>query len=158
MNYSLREAAKSDAQALTALVDAAYSHYVERLGMLPGPMTADYAQVIHDHSVSVAEADGTVVGVIVLSVTDEGFAIDNVAVHPSQWGRGLGRTLLTFAEGEAKLAGFESIYLFTHEKMTENLGLYSRLGYVEYDRRSLGDFSLVYMRKDLRENVGGRPA
>jgi len=33
--------------------------------------------------------------------------------------------------------------------MTENLALYSRMGYVEYDRRSKLNFSLVYMRKLL---------
>jgi hypothetical protein len=32
--------------------------------------------------------------------------------------------------------------------MTENLALYSRIGYVEYERRQ-GEFSLVYMRKRL---------
>jgi hypothetical protein len=33
--------------------------------------------------------------------------------------------------------------------MTENLALYSRIGYVEDDRRSHAAFSLVYMRKPL---------
>jgi hypothetical protein len=33
--------------------------------------------------------------------------------------------------------------------MTENLAIYSTLGYIEYDRRSQGGFSLVYMRKHL---------
>jgi hypothetical protein len=33
--------------------------------------------------------------------------------------------------------------------MTENLALYARIGYVEYDRRSHGEFSLVYLRKQL---------
>ena len=56
---------------------------------------------------------------------------------------------IEFAEAEALSAGFDSIYLYTHEKTTENLALYSRLGYVEYDRRSQGDFSLIYMRKHL---------
>ena len=69
--------------------------------------------------------------------------------YPSCRGKGLGRGLLEFAEGEARRAGFDSIYLYTHEKMTENLALYSRIGYVEYDRRSRGKFSLVYMRKHL---------
>lgn len=45
MNYSFREAAKSDAEAITALVDAAYSHYVERLGIASGP-TAIHAYAI----------------------------------------------------------------------------------------------------------------
>ena len=99
--------------------------------------------------VAVAESDGTMVGVIVLAVNDEGLLIDNVAVDPSHRGKGLGKALLEFAEAEARRAGFDSIYLYTHEKMTENLALYSRIGYVEYERRSQGKFSLVYMRKHL---------
>jgi ribosomal protein S18 acetylase RimI-like enzyme len=147
--YSLRPADGRDASRVAELVDAAYGHYVERIGMLPGPMTEDYARVIRDARVTVAERDGTIVGVIVLNVTDEGFVIENVAVHPSERGRGLGRTLLELAEDEARHAGYTSIYLYTHEQMTENLALYSRIGYVEYDRRSQGDFSRVYMRKHL---------
>ena len=89
---------------------------------------------------------------IVLAITDQGFVIENVAVHPSHRGRGLGRALLEFAEAEARCAGFDSIFLYTHEQMAENLALYSRIGYVEYERRSLGDFSLVLMRKHLGED------
>ncbi|MGH2585578.1 MAG: GNAT family N-acetyltransferase [Dehalococcoidia bacterium] len=134
---------------MAELVDAAYRHYVERIGMIPGPMTDDYEAVIRNYHVTVAEQEGAIVGVIVLHVTDEGFLIDNVAVHPSHHGKGLGRALLELAEAEARRAGFDSVYLYTHEKMTENLALYSRIGYVEYDRRSEGAFSLVYMRKRL---------
>jgi len=92
-----------------------------------------------------------IVGVVVLTITGEGFLIDNVAVHPSRRGTGLGRALLQFAEAEAEArrAGFDALHLYTHEQMTENLALYSRIGYVEYDRRSQGAFSLVYMRKQL---------
>jgi GNAT superfamily N-acetyltransferase len=147
--YRLRPATGSDAGGVAALVDAAYGHYVERIGMRPGPMTDDYTTVIRDHQVTVAEHDGTVVGVVVLTVTDEGFFIDNVAVHPSRRGTGLGRALLQFAEAEARRAGFDAIHLYTHEQMSENLALYARIGYVEYDRRSQGAFSLVYMRKQL---------
>jgi ribosomal protein S18 acetylase RimI-like enzyme len=135
------------------LVDAAYGHYVERIGMLPGPMTNDYADVIRTRQVTVAERQGAIVGIIVLTVTDEGFLVDNVAVHPSHRGTGLGRALLQFAEAEAQRAGFDAIYLYTHEKMTENLALYARIGYVEYDRRSQGAFSRVYLRKH-RKHLG----
>ena len=37
--YSLRSAEAADASRVAELVDAAYGHYVERIGMLPGPMT-----------------------------------------------------------------------------------------------------------------------
>jgi N-acetylglutamate synthase-like GNAT family acetyltransferase len=147
--YRLRPATGSDAPIVAALVDAAYGHYAERIGMLPRPMTDDYTTVIRDRQVTVAEHDGAIVGVVVLGLTDEGFLIDNVAVHPSRRGTGLGRALLQLAEAEARRAGFDAVHLYTHEQMTENLALYSRIGYVEYDRRSQGAFSLVYMRKQL---------
>ena len=147
--HALRAATDADAAEVAALVDDAYEHWVERLGIVPRPMTDDYAEVIRDRRVTVAEIDGTIVGVLVLDVTDEGFVIDNVAVHPSVRGTGLGRTLLELAESEARRAGFDSIYLYTHEKASDNISLYSRIGYVEYDRRSEGDFSVVFMRKRL---------
>jgi ribosomal protein S18 acetylase RimI-like enzyme len=149
IEYSFRPATGADVSEVAALVNAAYGHYVERIGMLPRPMTDDYTEVIANQRVTVAESQETIVGVIVLTVDDEGFLIDNVAVGTSHRGEGLGRALLEFAEAEARLMGFDSIHLYTHEKMTENLAIYSRIGYVEYDRRSQGEFSLVYMRKHL---------
>jgi ribosomal protein S18 acetylase RimI-like enzyme len=147
VQYSFRSANGADSSKVAALVNAAYAHYVERIGILPRPMTDDYSEVIANQQVTVAESHGTIVGVIVLTIEDEGFLVDNVAVDPSHRGKGLGKALLEFAEAEARRAGFDSIYLYTHEKMTENLALYSRIGYIEYERRSQGDFSLVFMRK-----------
>jgi ribosomal protein S18 acetylase RimI-like enzyme len=147
--YSLRTAKASDAPAIASLVELAYGHYVERIGFAPRPMQDDYTKVIRRAQVTVAERQGAIIGVIVLNADDEGFFIDNVAAHPSYRGRGVGKVLLRFAEDEARRAGFHSIYLYTHEKMTENIGLYSRIGYDEYDRRRQDGFSLVYMRKSL---------
>lgn len=147
--YSFRRARPSDAPAVTALVHEAYRHYVEHTAITPRPVTDDYQQVIRDYQVTVAEQDAAIAGVIVLRITGEGFLIDNVAVHPAHRGRGLGRALLDLAEGEARRAGFGSVYLYTHEKMTENQALYSRIGYAEYDRRPRDGFSLIYMRKNL---------
>ncbi len=152
--YSFRSAIASDASKLTTLVNAAYGHYVERIGRLPGPMTYDYAQVIANDRVTVVENhDGRIVGLLVLGVNEEGIHISNVAVDPSCRGKGIGKTLLEFAEAEARHAGFDSIYLFTHEKMAENLALYSKIGYCEYDRRSQENLSLVFMSKKLSSNA-----
>jgi ribosomal protein S18 acetylase RimI-like enzyme len=130
-------------------VDDAYGHYVERVGRKPGPMTWDYAEMIRDWDVTVAESGGAIVALLIVGPTGEGFAVENVAVHPSRQGKGLGRELLELAEAKARSAGFDSIYLFTHEKMTENQALYARIGYVEYDRRSEHRLTRVYMRKPL---------
>jgi ribosomal protein S18 acetylase RimI-like enzyme len=146
----LRPATADDVPRLTELVRQAYGHYVERLGGPPRPMTDHYAEVVRTRQVTVAERDGEIAGLIVLDTDDEGFLVDNVAVAPAHSGRGVGRALLEHAEAAARAAGFDSIYLYTHERMTENLALYARIGYVEYARRSHGDARLVYLRKDLR--------
>jgi ribosomal protein S18 acetylase RimI-like enzyme len=145
----LRPARPADVPGLRTLAERAYGEYVERLGGPPRPMTDDYADVVRRHPVTVAERDGEVVGLIVLRVTDEGFLVDNVAVDPAQQGTGVGRALLEHAEDAARDAGFDSIYLYTHERMSENLELYSRIGYTEYDRRMHGEACLVYLRKAL---------
>jgi GNAT superfamily N-acetyltransferase len=53
-------------------------------------------------------------------VDGEGFFIDNVAVDPSHKGTGVGKAL------------------------------YTRIGYLEYDRRRHGGAHIVYLRKTLR--------
>ncbi len=147
--YTLRDAGPADADAVATLVDAAYSHYVERIGGPPGPMTLDYGDVLAHDPATVVELDGTVVGVLVLCEDDEGFCVSNVAVHPEHRGRGLGRQLLEQAEAAARSAGHRSIHLFTHELMIENLTLYTRSGYAEYARRERGGATLVFLRKSL---------
>ena len=145
----LRAATAADAARLGELARAAYGHYVERLGGPPRPLTDDYDEVVRGTPVTVAERDGGIVGFIVLGADDEGFVIDNVAVDPRHQGSGVGRALLEHAESAARGAGFDSIHLYTHPRMTENLALYERVGYVEYDRRLHGDAPLVYLRKPL---------
>lgn len=156
IGYALRPASEADVDAVAGCVHAAYRHYVERIGRPPGPMTDDYAEVIRERKVTLAESAGRVVGVLVLALTEEGFLLENVAVDPSRRGTGLGRTLLELAESEARRAGFDSIYLYTHEKMSENLALYARIGYAEYDRRFEKGLARVYMRKPLRAVPAGK--
>jgi ribosomal protein S18 acetylase RimI-like enzyme len=152
---ALRSATIADAERLGEVTRAAYGHYVERLGRPPRPMTDDFAAVVRDHAVTVAERGGEIVGLIVLGEDDEGFVVDNVAVDPALHGTGIGRALLERAEAEARRAGFDSVALYTHERMSENLALYTRIGYVEYDRRPIEGGSLVYLRKAIRQPPAG---
>jgi ribosomal protein S18 acetylase RimI-like enzyme len=145
----LRPATAGDVPALTQLVDAAYGHYVERLGGRPRPMTDDYAEAVRRHRVTVAERGGQIVGLIVLDLRDREIVIDNVAVDPAHQGTGVGRALLEHAEDIARSEGRPSIRLYTHERMVENLALYKRIGYCEYERRQHGAALIVHLRKAL---------
>lgn len=145
----IRRAVPSDAPAVTECVNAAYARWIPIIGTKPGPMLQDYGAALASERVFVAEESGQVVGVLVLSIADEGFLLDNVAVLPTHIGRGLGGALLQLAEREAIAQGFATIYLYTHERMAGNITLYQRIGYREFARRSEHGFARVYMRKDL---------
>jgi ribosomal protein S18 acetylase RimI-like enzyme len=149
MESILRPANAEDASSIAACVNAAYEHYVERIGKPPKPMLEDYRRIIAEYQVSVVDLKGEVVGVIVLKVVNAEVFVGNVAVLPSHQGLGIGRTLLAFAENEARRQGFSSIHLYTHEKMVENQAIYSKIGYIEYDRRLEDGYARVYMRKML---------
>ncbi len=146
---TIRPAKLEDAPGIAACVCEAYVHYIERIGRQPGPMLEDYAEVIQKFQVHVAVGGTKVVGAIVLKLTDEGFYLDNVSVRPALKGQGIGRLLLELAESEARRQGYASIYLATHELMTENRALYSRIGYVEYDHRVINGYPRVFFRKAL---------
>ncbi len=143
----LRNAVGGDAAAVSDCVAQAYGPWVSRIGRKPWPMLQDYSAVIRDESVTVAQVAGQVVGVLVLSRTEEGLLIENVAVYPHWKGRGVGRELLQFAEQEARRLACSNLYLYTNELMVENIALYAKCGYVEYERRQEQGFRRVFMRK-----------
>lgn len=147
--FTIRRARPNDLSAIEACVLAAYSPWVSVIGTIPGPMLENYAEILHSRSVFVGEDGGAIIGLLVLSETDEGFMLENVAVHPDFSGKGLGRHLLLLAEQEAVTAGHASIHLYTHEKMARNIDLYAKVGYVTYDRRTEGLYIRVFMRKAL---------
>jgi N-acetylglutamate synthase-like GNAT family acetyltransferase len=147
--WVLRPATADDVAAVTACVQAAYEKYVARNGLLPAPMRDDYAQVIGECDVTVAEHEGEIVAVLVVREAAEGFLLDNIAVRPDWQGTGLGRRLLELTEQKARRLGYDSVYLYTQEIMTENQALYARIGYVEYARRHELGLDRIFMRKPL---------
>ena len=144
----IRSANIADAMAIEACVKAAYGHYIERIGKPPGPMLANYAELIQQQTVFVADADG-IVGVLVLIRTPAGVLLENVAVHPDHQHKGLGRRLINFAESEARGLVFKKLDLYTHENMHENIEIYKALGYTETGRKKERGYDRVYMRKNL---------
>ena len=149
MARQLRIATADDRPAVEAIVEAAYKHYVARIGRKPGPMLDDYGALIEAGRVHVMENDGTPKGVLVLIPEADAMLLDNIAVDPSAQGAGLGREMMNFAEDAARNAGYKAIRLYTNAMMTENIALYTRAGYVETHRGVEKGLHRVYMTKQL---------
>ena len=58
MIFEIKKAVREDVPFIENCVEAAYQHYIERMGKRPGPMLDDYAAVVRDHHVFVVKSDG----------------------------------------------------------------------------------------------------
>jgi ribosomal protein S18 acetylase RimI-like enzyme len=143
----IRKAGAEDLDAVRLIVDEAYSPYVARIGCRPGPMDDDYAVRIRDGLIDLAEQDGEVLGLIVLVDEGDVLLVENVAVRPSLHGRGIGRALLAHADSTAVRLGRPQLRLYTHSGMTENIALYTRLGWRETERRTEHGLERVFFSK-----------
>jgi ribosomal protein S18 acetylase RimI-like enzyme len=139
----------SDAAALCGVVERAYGVYIERIGRRPAPMDDDYYEKVRQGHVFVADRQGAVAGLIILVPAPDHLLIENVAVDPRHQGTGIGRALLSFAETCAAELKVREMRLYTNAAMTENLAMYARLGYREYDRRTEGGLKRIFLVKTL---------
>ena len=146
---AIRQAVHGDVSAIERIVRAAYSKYVARIGTPPGPMRDDYAARVAEGTVWVAIRDGAPVGLVVLIPQPDHLLLDNVAVDPTFQGAGLGRALLAFAEEWARRGGWRELRLYTHDRMTENIALYRRNGWIETGRGMQDGFARVFFRKEV---------
>jgi GNAT superfamily N-acetyltransferase len=143
----IRPARAADRACIEAIVEAAYSPYLQRMNRKPAPMIDDYEKRIADGQTLVLEADGAVAGVLVLEGHDGFLLLDNIAVDPACHGQGLGKKLMAYTEEEARRRGYAVIELYTNEVMVENIQRYLHLGYVEVKREKVAGYDRVYMRK-----------
>jgi GNAT superfamily N-acetyltransferase len=156
--YEIRKATEPDHAAVRACVEAAYTPYIEAIGVVPGPLGDDYAKRIADGCVWVAAAGGEIVGALVLVVEADHLLIDNYAVVPAWQNRGISRQLDRVAHREARRRGITSLRLYTHVKMTRNQAIYRSRGWVEVARRTEHGLERVYMERELRPDEGWEPA
>ena len=145
----IRPASQEDAERIAALVTEAYSPYIARIGKKPAPMLDDYPQIIAESSVFVLASGAEIQGVLVLSQENTELLLNNIAVAARYKGQGIGKRLLAFCEDYAQRMGCTTIKLYTHERMTENIAIYKRLGYVETHRAMEEGYARVFMRKTL---------
>jgi ribosomal protein S18 acetylase RimI-like enzyme len=143
----IHRATPEDLPAIKAIIDAAYAKYATRMDKPPAPLFRDYGPSVQEGTTWVAGSP--IVAVLTLYPREDHFYVENVAVDPSAQGLGLGRALMDFAEHEAARHGVPRLALVTHEAMTENQSIYTRMGYAEVERRAEDGYRRIYMEKVL---------
>jgi ribosomal protein S18 acetylase RimI-like enzyme len=123
----IRPALAADVPAVRAVTDAAYHHYIARIGVVPKPMEADHADDVAAGRVFVSGEP--VNGLVVVEAFEDHLFLDSIAVHPGAHGRGMGRRLLAL--------------------MWENRTIYPKYGYEVVERRVDGPYDRVHHRKRL---------
>ncbi|KAK6822522.1 acetyltransferase [Apiospora arundinis] len=125
-------ATREHVPAIRAMVQAAYSKYVERIGRPPAPMLADYEKILDEGVQEVwvlvlqitsveaipsslppqfcrrAEGSPPALGSIIVAPDSHCAAaikVNNLVVDPDSQGKGYGRVLMGFAEELARTRG-----------------------------------------------------
>jgi ribosomal protein S18 acetylase RimI-like enzyme len=153
-HVTTRLATAADHEAVVACVTAAYTPYIAEIGIAPAPLHDDYAEHIALGRVWLAVIDPLIAGVMVIWVEGEHLLIDNYAVRPEWQNRGISKRLTTLAMQAARRHGLAKLRLYTHAKMTRNLALYRRRGWVEVERRTEHGFDRVYLERALAADEG----
>ncbi|MGW8328055.1 GNAT family N-acetyltransferase [Streptomyces sp. NPDC055897] len=153
MNDVIRLANADDVPRVKEVTDAAYHHYIERIGVVPAPMEADHAADVAAGRVFVT--GDPVVGVLVLVAEPDHLFLDSISVHPDVRGTGLGGRLLRFVDEHARALGLPEVRLYTNAMMWENQKIYPRYGYELVERRVQGPYDRLHYRKLLGSRPGG---
>lgn len=146
---TIEPARPGDAAAVKALVDGAYSKYIDRMGRLPAPMSADYAELAASGDLYVLRAHGVIAGAVLLTQDHDSIKINNLVVGEAEQGKGYGRELMLFAERMARSKNLPALTLFTNALMHENIALYTKTGFVITGRKNEAGFDRIYFRKQL---------
>ncbi|MFD9510833.1 GNAT family N-acetyltransferase [Streptomyces mirabilis] len=143
----IRPAVSADVAAVKAVTDAAYHHYIERIGVVPKPMEADHAANVAAGRVFVTGEP--VRGLVVIEAREDHLFLDSIAVHPDAHGEGVGRRLLAFVDAHARALGLSEVRLYTNAMMWENQKIYPKYGYEVVERRVDGPYDRIHYRKRL---------
>ena len=143
----VRPAVASDVPAVRAVTDAAYHHYIERLGLVPPPMEADHSANVAAGRVFVTGEPVT--GLVVIDAYEDHLFLESIAVRPDAHGKGVGRRLLAFVDTHASDLGLPEVRLYTNAKMWENQEIYPKYGYEVVERRMDGPYDRIHYRKRL---------
>lgn len=133
-SVTIRPAVEGDAEAIVALIQAAFTPLIARVDPPPGALRETAATIgaeLAAHRGLVAEIGGEVIGSALLKHQDDGLYLGRLAVAPAAQGRGVAKALLAEGERLARAAGYPAMILRVRLAMTENRRLFAGAGFVE---------------------------
>ncbi len=144
MTETIRLAAISDAEAVTALTRSAYAKWVPVIGREPLPMKMDHAAMIREHRVDLLFVGQDLAALVETIQRDDGLLID-----PRFQKRGYGRKMVAYVEQLAVRVGAGVVRLYTNSQFEENVRLYVSLGYEIEREEALNGGVAIHMLKHV---------
>ncbi len=147
----IRVATTDDLAAVGACADRAFLPNTPPVRHMADAHDDDLLEQIRRENLHVISdgSDPTIVGFISLLPIADHIFVESIAVLPEHQNKGLGTSLLAFAEHEAMRRGLGSVRLFTKQKTTDGFEFYKYRGYRETDRCDSDGFPRVFYSKDV---------
>jgi GNAT superfamily N-acetyltransferase len=130
----MRRATLADAVIVRDLTRAAYAKWIPLIGREPKPMTVNYERAVVDHIIDLYEENDIPLALIEVIPQPSCLLIENIAVLPTQQGKGLGDLLLNHAEAIARSLHLGELQLYTNAAFISNIEFYARRGFQESHR------------------------
>ena len=145
MHYAIRKATNDDTNWLDDLRRQAYLNlFIETWGAWDEDRhTRHFAGFLQQGSISIIEVDLKSAGMIQVFETESEIELSEIQILPSHQSKGLGTAIIKDLVQKASSAN-KRILLSLGLKNTGAFALYSRLGFIEYDRSE----SHIYMKMD----------
>lgn len=134
MATGMRRATPADAAAVRDLTRTAYAKWILLIGREPKPMTANYERAVVEHIIDLYEENRLPIALIEVIPQASYLLIENIAVLPTQQGKGLGALLLNHAETIARSLHLNELQLYTNAEFISNIEFYWRCGFHEFRR------------------------
>lgn len=134
MATGIRRATPADAAAVRDLTRTAYAKWILLIGREPKPMTANYERAVVEHIIDLYEENRLPIALIEVIPQASYLLIENIAVLPTQQGKGLGALLLNHAETIARSLHLNELQLYTNAEFISNIEFYWRRGFHEFRR------------------------
>jgi len=145
---TLRRATLADVPAIQELKTAAYLPNEAIIGVPSMPRLADYAALMANHEIWVADGGDHLAACAVFEPGPEP-VIYSLAVHPKARGKRYGDAILAFCEERARALGATTVRLYTHVKLTERIAWYARKGFQPTHVEQMADRAAQHMKKTL---------